>query len=197
MSPLELSGSALNLAAVWLTTRRSVLAWPVGLAGVALFAVLFHRIRLYADALEQIYYFATGIWGWIAWSSGRRGLAEGEALPVSRLTPRARGGVLLIVAAGTALLGALTARLHLLWPGAFPEPASYPYLDAGTTAASFVAQWLTVRRFVENWHLWIGVNLVGVVLYGVKGVPWVAGTYFLFLLMAFKGLRDWRSSLPK
>lgn len=75
----------------------------------------------------------------------------------------------------------------------FPEPASYAYLDAATTVMSFAAQILLVQRFIENWYIWIVVDVIGVWLYYVKGVKFIAVLYFIFLILATKGLINWLS----
>ncbi|MBI4423189.1 MAG: nicotinamide mononucleotide transporter [Elusimicrobia bacterium] len=194
MSYLEFFGTALNVLAVWLMTRRNLWAWPIGIAAVALFAALFYQIRLYADLLEQAYYLGTGFWGWWLWSRGSRNAGE-RGLPVGVNTPRVNAILGAGVLAATGALGWLTARLHLLAPAWFPAAASFPYLDAFTTAMSFAAQLLTVYRRLENWHLWIAVDAISVALYWQKDVKLVALLYFVFLVLAVKGLLAWRAEL--
>ena len=195
MSALEIAGTVLNLLGVWLMTRRSVWNWPVGLAGVVLFGVLFYRARLYSDALEQAYYFVAILWGWSLWTrKGARDEAHEGELPVTRATRLQLAGSAAITAAGGAALGFVMSRAHLWWPAAFPAPANLPYLDALTTVAGFVAQVLMTWKVLENWHLWIAVNAVSVGIYWVQGLPLVAGLYAVFLALALKGLRDWSRS---
>ena len=67
MSYLEFFGTILNLASVYLVTRNNVLTWPIGNTAVILFAVLFYKVRLYSDFVEQIYFLITGFYGWWAW----------------------------------------------------------------------------------------------------------------------------------
>ena len=197
MSYLEFFGTVLNIWCVWLTTRKSIWNWPVGIVAVVLFGVLFYQIRLYSDFLEQGYYLATGIWGWIAWSklSSQVSGEDGNGSGVVRAT---RGELFLIVvsiALGTMVLGAFMARADVLIPSWFPEPASFPYLDAFTTVAAFAAQILLILRRVENWYLWILIDVIGVWLYSEKEVKFVALLYFIFLVLATKGLLLWKKEL--
>ena len=73
----------------------------------------------------------------------------------------------------------------------FPEPASYPFLDALTTVMSFVAMWLLVRKHIESWCYWIVVDVIGIWLYFVKDVKFIALLYVLLLGLAIIGLRNW------
>lgn len=189
ISGLELVGTLFNLASVVLVARRSVWTWPVGLVGVVLFGILFWQIRLYSDLFEQVYFFGTGVYGWWVWTRPRR---DGSDQGIQRLSLRQARWLFAGIAAATALLGWTTANLHLWLPTAFPEPASFPTLDAFTTILSFAAQLLMAHRYLENWLLWIVVDVVGIGLYLAKGVRVIALLYVLFLGLATYGLVHWR-----
>lgn len=193
MSYLEFFGTVLNIITVWLCARKSVWNWPIGIAAVVLFGVLFYQIQLYSDFLEQVYYFLTGFWGWWVWSRlGKGSKDEGGAETISRNTlgENAAWGVALVI--GTLVLGAFMARIDTIFPQWFPEAASFPYLDAFTTVASFIAQILLIRQRLENWYLWIAVDIIGVWLYYEKEVKFVSVLYFIFLIIATSGLIRWQ-----
>jgi nicotinamide mononucleotide transporter len=76
-------------------------------------------------------------------------------------------------------------------PAFFPEPASYPYLDAFTTVMSFVAMWLMARKHIESWIYWIFVDVIGIGLYYAKEVKFISLLYVVLLVMASKGLINW------
>jgi nicotinamide mononucleotide transporter len=194
MSWIELIGTLLNLWCVWLVVRNKILNWPVGLVGVVLFGILFWQIRLYADLFEQAYFFATGVWGWWVWSHPRMRTAEDEhgELAISRLHPRQYAVYGAVIVTATLAVTWVMANLHLLLPALFPEPAAYPLLDSLTTVMSFAAQFMLVRRQLENWVLWIGVDIIGIGLYWAKDVRLVSLLYVVFLCMAIRGLISWR-----
>ena len=189
MSYVEFFGTVLYLWSVWLIAQRNLLTWPVGIASVLLYMALFYQIRLYADALEQVYYLGASIYGWWYWSRSR---PEPQAPVEVRYSS---GGALLgwlaaTVALATALGWAL-GRAHVWSPALFPEPASYPYLDALTTVMSLVAMWLMARKCTESWLYWIAVDLVGIGLYYAKGIKFVALLYALLLALAIRGWLAW------
>ncbi len=190
MSYLEFFGTVLNIACVYLVAKKKIWNWPIGIAAVSLYAVLFYQIQLYSDFLEQFYYLATGFYGWWVWNKVKK-----ETKLVSRNSKETNIVTIVSIILGTLALGAFISRLHLFFPGAFPEAAAYPYLDALTTVMSFAAQILLIMRRIENWYLWIVVDVIGIWLYNEKEVKFVALLYFIFLLICLNGLYAWRKEL--
>jgi len=189
MSYLELAGTVLYLLSVWLITRRNVLTWPVGIASVLLYLLLFYQIRLYADTLEQLYYLAASVYGWWFWSRTRQ---QDRTISDVGFSPRRSLVVWLAVTAVLSVtLGVAMTRVHIWLPGVFPEAASYPYLDALTTVMSLVAMWLLARTHTESWAYWIVVDAIGIWLYWVKDVRFISLLYVVLLALAVKGLVDW------
>lgn len=196
MSAVEAAGTALYLWSVWLAARNRTLTWPVGNVAVILFAILFYQIRLYSDLVEQAYYLVTGFYGWWAWARlGRRPADAIAPSGISRSGPQALALSGAILVAGTASMGFAMGRIHIWLPAWFPEPASFAYLDALTTVASFVATILLAHRKIESWYLWIGVDVIGIGLYAAKGVYLLSILYAILLCLAVKGLVAWRRSL--
>ena len=192
MSYLEFVGTVLYLWSVWLIARRHVLTWPVGIVSVLLYMALFYQIRLYSDALEQIYYLVACAYGWWFWSRSR---PEKHIISdVSFSSGRAKIAWVAVTAVCSIALGRFMSRVHLWAPSAFPEPAAYPYVDALTTVMSLVAMWLMARKHVESWIYWIVVDVIGIGLYFDKGIKFVSLLYVLLLALAIRGLIGWRKA---
>lgn len=189
LSYVELSGTVFYLWSVWLIARRRILTWPVGIVSVLLYLSLFYQIRLYSDALEQVYYLLASAYGWWRWSHSPK--ERGTILSVEYSAPRWVAAWLLVTLSLGAALGAFMGRAHALFPSVFPEEASFPYLDALTTVMSFTAMWLMARRRIESWLYWIVVDAVGVGLYYVKAVKFVSLLYVLLLCLAVNGFVSW------
>ena len=64
-----------------------------------------------------------------------------------------------------------------------------------TTCASFAAMWMTARKYLENWIVWLLVDVVASVIYLVKGIEFYAVLYFVYLGMAIMGFLAWRQSM--
>ena len=199
MSYIEFFGTILNLISVWLVGRRNILTWPIGIAAVILFALLFYQIQLYSDLIEQIYFIITGFYGWWVWikltrsSESKVGIERKIAIKTVKSQSQ-RIIWLSFITVGTILMGFTMSRIDLILPSIFPEPASYPYLDALTTIMSFAAQILMAHRYIESWALWILVDIIGIWLYYAKGVVFVSLLYFIFLILAIKGLLNWMNN---
>ena len=193
LSYIELFGTIFYLWSVWLIARRRIWTWPIGIVAVILYMLIFYQIRLYSDALEQVYYLIASVYGWWHWLRSPR---EGATIvDVGFSNPQA---VLLWLLASVVLgigLGAFMSRAHSLLPGVFPEAASFPYIDALTTIGSFSAMWLMARRRIESWLYWIVIDVVGIGLYYVKGVKFIALLYVVLLGLAIKGFFSWSRQL--
>lgn len=186
LSYVELIGTVLYLWSVWLITRRRVSTWPVGIASVLLYMILFYQIRLYSDIAEQVYYLAASAYGWWTWTKSPQ--EKGEVLDVRFSPPRRMLVPLLVCAVLAVAAGAFMSRVHLYLP---LERASYPYLDALTTVMSFAAMWLMVRKRTEGWLYWIAVDIIGIGLYHARAVDFVSLLYVVLLFMAIKGFVSW------
>jgi nicotinamide mononucleotide transporter len=66
-----------------------------------------------------------------------------------------------------------------------------PYADAGIAGASVAAQILLAYRRIENWVIWIGIDLAAIALYIDRGLYPTAGLYGGFLVLSLIGLREW------
>ena len=150
---------------------------------VALYTVVFFQAKLYADAGLQVVYFVLQIYGWYEWLHG--GKARGKIL-VTRISLRL--GVVLVVVAvmATALMGYLLAT---------KTDAALPYWDSTATVLSLIAQWMLARKIIENWLVWITVDLLSIGIYAAKALYPTMALYAAFLVLAAFGWIEWRKSL--
>ncbi|MCX6552681.1 MAG: nicotinamide riboside transporter PnuC [Acidobacteria bacterium] len=183
MSPIEILGVVTGILSVWLTTRQKIWCWPIGIASVATFIVVFFRAKLYASMGLQCVYVALLAYGWYAWLHG--GAGHGE-LRVSRAARR-------VVLALGALATAATIGLGL-WLDHRTNQA-WPYADAFVTSFSLAAQWMQTRKFLENWVVWIVVDVAYVAMVVSQGLSLTAGLYLVYVALALVGFRDWRRSM--
>lgn len=187
LNGFELAAAVLSAIGVWLGVRQVVWSWPFGIVSVLMYGWIFFHARLYADAGLQLFYAGISVYGWWHWLTGGRGAGAPTAtLPVTRM-PRAWWPALVLVTA----LGAWGVG-HLL---ATQTDAAIPYLDASLTATSIAAQWMLTRKYVENWLLWIAVDVVYVPTYLARALPVTAVLYAVFLVLAVMGWLAWRRAL--
>lgn len=179
---LEWSAVAASILGVWLMAQRRMLAWPVGLVSVGLYALVFIEARLYSDTLLQGAFAAFLLYGWRNWR--RQTQAEGRIV----IAPLATGQWARDLGIGIAFGLALGAAMHS-WTN-----AALPWLDAMLAALSLVAQWWQARRHTAAWWLWIVVDVVYVGMYAVKSLHATAGLYLVFVGLAAMGLRAWKKA---
>lgn len=174
-----------GIVGVVLMIRRSLWAFPTGLVAVSVQGVLFYRAQFPADAVLQVFFFITLAWGWWHWVHDR---GESPELPVTKLGWRGR---LLTV----ALAGAATAG-WALWVG--PRVgAAMPWRDAFIAAFSVAAQVLQARKHIENWPLWLIVNVVAVASYWKAELAYTAFLYAVYFGLALMGWRAWRAAMAR
>jgi nicotinamide mononucleotide transporter len=183
ITPLESVAFLFIAANVWLAAKENIWCWPTGIVGVALYFVVNYQAGFYANAGLQVVYLILSIHGWYEWLHG--GVNKTE-LHVSRTTRREWQWCM---AAGIVLTGVLMVVLRLV------EGAAQPFWDASTTAFSLVAQWMLNKKLVENWILWIVVDVIYVPLYFYRSLPLTAILYIGLTVLALKGYLDWKRSL--
>lgn len=179
---LEWSAVAFSILGVWLMAQRRMLAWPVGLVSVALYALVFAEARLYSDTLLQVAFGGFLLYGWFHWH--RQARHDGRII-IAPLAPRHRVRDLGL---GVVFGIALGAAMHTF------TDAALPWLDAMLAALSLVAQWWQARRHAAAWWLWIGVDIVYVGMYLVKSLNLTAALYVVFVALAVRGLRAWTAA---
>ena len=70
--------------------------------------------------------------------------------------------------------------------------SNVPMLDAFTNAVSFIGLWALARKYIEQWLFWIVVDIICTILYIYKGIPFKAGLYGLYVVIAILGWFKWK-----
>ena len=182
VSNAELIGFVAGAGCVWLATKQNALNFPLALINAITFGLLFVDKKLYGDAGLQAMFFSLNLYGWWHWLHGD---GQHHELPISRLSPRGW----LIVCVATAVV------VPLLRQGLIAIEGAAPLLDAVITTLSVIAQVLLNRKTIDNWALWIAVDLISIPLYVSKGLYLTALLYAVFLLMCVVAWLSWRRSL--
>jgi nicotinamide mononucleotide transporter len=179
MSPVEIIATAFGVLSVLFYIRRSIWSWPTGLVQVALSIVTFYEVQLYSDMVLQIIYVPLQLYGWWHWLYGDK--TRGE-LPITRMTPAAAVG-------WTVAAAVLTAALGYVMQTRFGAAMAFP--DAAIAVCSLIAQYLLARKVLDNWTIWIAVDILALYVYFSKGLYLFTGLYAVFLVLASCGLYAW------
>ncbi|MBO7188035.1 MAG: nicotinamide mononucleotide transporter [Tidjanibacter sp.] len=176
---LELTGTLVGLIYLWLEYRASVWLWAANIVMPLIYIFVYYDSGFYADMGINVYYLVASLYGWIMW---RRGRDNGKELPISH-TPRRE----------IALMGSIFAVLMLgIWLILINfTDSTVPLGDTFTTALSVVALYMLAKKYVEQWLVWIVVDVVCAALYIYKGLYPTAILYLLYSVVAWFGYRRW------
>jgi len=181
---LEVLAFVLAVAMVLANMRVAPVAWPLAIVSSLLYGLLFASSRLYGEASLQLVFVAVSCWGWWQWLRGHGD--DGAPLRVHRLTPRQRVGLGAATLAAWPLLALVLAR---------STDSDVPWLDALPTVASVTGQLLLARKAIENWPVWLAVNIVSIGLFAVKALWLTVILYALFAVLSAVGWRAWQQRL--
>ena len=182
-TPLETAAVLFGIVSVYLSVRENIWSWPTAIVNVTLYIFVFFRARLYADMALQFVYIGVSVYGWYEWLHGGRGKGE---LAVSRGTRRLAVVLVGIGILATGLIRALLSRY---------TNAALTWLDSTTTATSLIAQWMMARKILENWIVWISVDVVYIGMFLYKSLFLTALLYAVFLVLSATGSLRWKRSL--
>jgi nicotinamide mononucleotide transporter len=177
MTFLSLIALVFGILGVVYTIRQSIWCWPMALVGVVASFLEFYNERLYGDMMLQVFYFFSAIYGWWFWEKRKQLDFKVAYMPFSFVK------YLFLL---TVLQAIVYYYLLLQFKG---DKALF---DACLTAASISATYMMTRKWIENWLAWIAIDLLYVVLYGIKNMWLFALLYLVFAIMAAYGFNSWK-----
>ena len=181
-SPLEAFAAVFGVVSVFLSPRQIIWSWPTAIVNVGLYTIVFYQGRLYGQMGLQLVYLTLSVYGWYQWLHGGE---HHTALRVSRASPRLLAVLAALTVTGWLLLAAWLRQTD----------AALPVLDALLTTTSLAAQWMMTRKILQNWLVWIAVDIVYVPMFISQKLYATAMLYFAFLILAVMGYLEWRRSV--
>jgi nicotinamide mononucleotide transporter len=176
---LELISFVLSLITVVLNIRQNPWAWLFSITSSAMYGIVFFGARLYGDMGLQVVFILVSMWGWYEWLYGG---VQHEGLAVSRSSNIGWAWGIASWIASFAILAMFLGRF---------TNTDVPNIDGFLTAGSLLGTVLLSRKKVENWIVWIVVDILYVGLYVYKGLHLTAILYGLFVILASVGLATW------
>ena len=177
---IEDFGVATGLLCVLLAAFNMIWNWPIAIVSVILYIFVFHEKKLFADMWLQAYFLVMNIYGWYYWNKKP---AEEEKAPVARMTSREIVYSIVATVVFTVFFGSVLK---------YNTTASFPYVDSFCAAGSIVGQVFLSRKVIENWVIWIVVDIIYVGEYIFKDLDKTAVMYAVYILIAVWGFIDWR-----
>lgn len=186
---LDIFTTVLGLVYILLEYRASIWLWLVGIIMPALDVWLYWSHGLYGDAGMAVYYTIAGIYGYAVWKYGKKhNQKEKEELPITYMKKSLYLPTLLFFLAAWGI----TYYILITFTN-----STVPLQDSFTNALSFVGLWALARKYIEQWFFWIIVDAVCFYLYIVKGIPFKAGLYGLYVIIAVAGYFKWKKMIKE
>ena len=184
MNWLEIAGTIVGLIYLVLEYRANKLLWIAGVIMPAIYVFVYYDAGLYADFGINIYYLLIAVYGYLAWTFGKRtDNGKRTELPITRLPRR-------------SLVASLVISLALFFLFAYIlitfTDSNVPWLDSFTTAVSVVGLWMLARKYVEQWIAWIAVDAVSTGLYIYKELYFTSALYAIYTIIAIFGYYKWK-----
>lgn len=207
LSWIEAVGTVAGLLCIWLASLEKIVNYLFGLINVTLFAIIFFQIQLYASLLLQLFFFAANLYGWYAWS---RQTSQNEAELQIRWLPLPKAlawlaACVVAIALMTFYIDPVFAVLtrvavnvmqglgmNVVMPTL--QPDAFPFWDSCMMVLSIAAMVLMTRKYVENWLLWVIINVISVAIFTLQGVYAMALEYLILTFIALNGSRMWMNS---
>ena len=186
---LDIVTTVLGLVYIWLEYKASIALWLVGIIMPAMDVWLYWSHGLYGDAGMAVYYTVAAVYGYAVWKFGRKqGQSEGAEMPITHFRRK------LILPTAVCFFAAWALTYYILKTY---TNSTVPVTDAFTNAMSFVGLWALSRKYIEQWLFWIAVDVVCAYLYVGKGIPFKAGLYALYVVIAVMGYFKWKRMMEE
>ena len=184
---LDIVTTILGLAYILLEYRASIWMWLVGFLMQALGIVLYYQKGLYADCGMEFYYLSMTVYGYIRWIRKSPSHPTGD-LRITYFPKR-------LILPWLAIIAAVWGIIY--WLLITFTNSNVPVADSFTTALSIVGIWALAHKYLEQWFIWIAVDVVTCGLYFYKDIPFKASLYGLYVIIAVLGFYKWRKMMQQ
>jgi len=183
---VEIAGASLSLFYLILEVKQNWIMWIVGIISSIFYVSIFFEAKLYAETGLNLYYAVLSVYGLYSWKFAStkddanhafRHLSIHLAIFLTAVTVVVFAGMIFILDRYT------------------DSPVPIP--DALVAALGIVATWMTAKKIVECWYLWIFANIFATGLYISQSLYPTAVLYIVYSTLSFVGLSEWRKSVTQ
>ena len=187
VNTLDITATIVGLVYIWLEYKASIYLWIVGIIMPLIDIFLYYEAGLYADFGMAIYYALAATYSYVVWKFGKRNnQGTKEELPITHFK---QSQIL------PAILAFLVIWLIIYEILVLFTNSDVPITDSFANALSFIGLWALARKYLEQWIIWIIVDIVLSALYIYKGIPFKAGLYALYVIIAIAGYHKWKKMI--
>lgn len=180
MQLIEILGLVFGLLYLFSMINEKWYSWPFGIIAVSLYGYSCYQYQIYGEFSLQFIYFILAIYGWWKWTRNKNETIFIEQIKQSDYLKVLFTG-LLISLVFYFILKALDSTI--------------PALDAISNGFSIIATYLAAKKKIENWIIWIPVNILISYMMYVKSMPFYLILYICYAAFAILGYFQWKKSL--
>ncbi len=180
----ESVAAILTIWCVYLAAQNKITNWPISILASIVYFYVFYQNHFFSDAYLQLVFVIFQLYGWWFWSK----LNPSKQLQkISKINRKS-----------TLLLAVISLLLYGIWLYFYKiinPTARIPEIDALTTIISLTALYMQAKRWIENWVIWIIVDIMYVPMY-IFGEQYITACLYIFLIiMAIYGFKEWQKEL--
>ena len=184
---IEIIGTLVGIIYLWLEYRASIYLWVASIIMPAIYLYIYYTAGLYADFGINIYYLVIALYGWLAWRYGftlfGREKKEETELKITHTPKRVWGKLLL-----TYIIAQTTIAYILI----NHTDSTVALWDSFTTSLSIVGMYMLARKYMEQWWVWLVVDVTSAGLYIHKELYFTAILYAVYAIISIFGYREWK-----
>ena len=182
-SLLGFTASVTGIICVVLVAKGKVSNYFFGVINVLLYGYLSLSAKYYGEAMLNLIYFLPmqfiGLWIWL---KNKTTIDEVSEVKAEKMTLKD-----IVIWSSLSIIGILT---YGYWLNSLGN--TLPYADSFTTVLSVLAMILMVKRYIEQWVVWILIDIVSIYMWlFIKSDYNITIMWTAYLINAFYGLYNW------
>ena len=192
---LETTGVIFSIVYLCLSINRKLWLWAVGIVSSAIYVIVFFKASLYADIIQNIYYVVISIYGLILWIRDKDNFDKGTYKVKVCKTPSQK--ILPLIITWLLLYAVIYCFTKFMPEILGISSASIPLIDSCLTSLTFIATWMLVKKYIEQWIVWIFVDFAYIIVYGYRELYLTCFLFVIYTSMAVIGYIKWRKHLQE
>ena len=178
MNNIEILAVIFSLSSVIFAVKNNIYTWPTAIIGVTFYGIFFYQNHIWGNMFLQIPFLIQSIYGWSKWDIIKDDKVEW-------LEKHYRN----ILAISSFLLTTFITFILIM------TGDKSPYFDGITTSFSLIAMTLLAKKKIDTWLYWIIADILFIVFFLNEEQYLSSITYFVFLILAIIGLKQWKRNI--
>lgn len=164
------------------TVKQSIWCWPLAIVSIVFSGYAFYSTKLFGDFFLQLIYLIQSFYGWIFWYKRKNGVFEIKIVDTKKII---------------FFICSVIILFAFIYPILVYLKSDKIIFDSILTAASLACTYLMINKYLQNWLIWVAIDIAYVALYGIKQMWLFAVLYLIFAALAVMGYFEWRKILKK